>query len=180
MIIPAIFDRPPHISLFRVGLAIIYKVLRTLRTWIFPALTPFSHHQTPDGVWRAGKIGEKLGPGRGKPGSGQAQSSVGWRGANISLGREETRDAGLWHTNFLQRVSSKSWKMLKTNNVLFVLACSLVSGTAKYLKMVNLLNLQTKFSISHKLKFEELSKIYLLIGFWSIFFFVLVLGLGFF
>ena len=72
MIRLAIFDCPPHISLFRVGLAIIYKGLRTLRTEIFLVLTPFSHHQTPGGEWRAGKIMEKLGPGGGKPGGGQA------------------------------------------------------------------------------------------------------------
>ena len=81
MIIPAIFDRPRHISLFRVGLAIIYKGLRTFRTGIFPVLTPFSHHQTESGkdrsLDRAGESQAAVRP----------QSTVGWRGANISLGR---------------------------------------------------------------------------------------------
>ena len=91
MIIPAIFDRPRNISLFRVGLAIIYKGRRTLRTGVFPVLTPFSHHQTPDGER------ERSGRSLDRAGESQAavrpQSSLGWPGANISQGRR--RQAGL-------------------------------------------------------------------------------------
>ena len=142
MIIPAIFDRPRHISLFRVGLAIIYKGLRTFRTGIFPVLTPISHrtrHQTESGkdrgdVW--------TGRGKAKRRSGRSRQSGGEELTFLWDGGDTRRRV---MTLIFCWESSKSRKMLKANNALFVLACSLVSGTDKYLLLVNLLNLQTSF-----------------------------------
>ena len=101
---------------------------------------PITRHQTESGNDR-GEVW--TGRGKARRRSDRSRKSGGEELTFLWVGGDTRRSRVM--TLIFCWESSKSRKMLKANNALFVLACSLVSGTAKYLFLVNFLNLQTTF-----------------------------------